>query len=69
MFYITAFYRLDTCRPPDGGIPWDRIVMYGERAGLSEDMVDVLVTVIYAMDVPYQKWRAEEARKQQKHKA
>jgi len=55
-FYMTAFYRLDTCRSIGmsyGPIPWRDIVMYADREGLDSDLVQLFVYVIRSMDGEY----------------
>lgn len=39
---------------------------YGERAGLSNDMIDAFVLIIRQMDVPYRKWHNDEADRKSK---
>ena len=58
-FYFKAFWDLSTCRQigmGQGPIPWDKMIEYGHVAGLDDDMTDVLVGVIRAMDAAYLKW-------------
>lgn len=68
-FYLRAFGELDTCRSEGAGlgkIPWTAIVQYGDRAGLSPDMVDNLVLIIRMMDGTYRKWQDAEAKRLEK---
>lgn len=65
-FYINAFRLLSTERQIGmelGEIPWSKIVEYGCRAGLDQDMVDALVFIIREMDGAYLDWMQKEASK------
>ena len=64
-FYIRAFWELSSCRQfyivqgvkgahtVLGPIPWDKLVEYGERAGLEPDMMNVFSVVIRELDEFY----------------
>jgi hypothetical protein len=56
--YLSAFWELSSCRNFGmgiGPIPWNFIVMYGERKGLDAGMLDVFVYVLRALDEVYLK--------------
>lgn len=57
-FYLQAFRWLSTTRDfgATGPIPWDRIILYGERAGLDSAMMGVFLRVIQELDAEYMKW-------------
>lgn len=68
-FYIRAFWELSSCRDFGsfvGPIPWDKIVMYGERKGLDSAMIEVLEFVIRELDEVYLKDLRELQRQHQK---
>jgi hypothetical protein len=55
-FFIRAFWELSSCRDFGqflGPIPWDKIILYGERKGLDEAMIGVLEVVIRELDEVY----------------
>lgn len=65
-WYIHAFWELSSTRQvgfSPGPIPWHHIVDYGSRAGLDEDMIDVAVRVIRALDHAYLGWVREQDEK------
>lgn len=67
-FYVAAFWELSSCRDFGqfvGPIPWDKIVMYGERKGLDAVMIDVLEVVIRELDEVYLHDLREQRRKEQ----
>lgn len=67
-FYIQAFWELSSCRDFGqfvGPIPWDKIVMYGERKGLDSAMIDVLEVVVRELDEVYLRDLREQRRKEQ----
>ncbi len=43
-----------------GAIPWNRMVMYGECAGLDGPNVRSFVVIIKTMDVSFLAWQDEE---------
>lgn len=77
--YLTAFWELSSCRNFGmgiGPIPWDVMVLYGERKGLDAGMLDVFVYVLRALDEVYlkdlnerQKQDSQEAEREMKRKA
>ncbi len=71
-YWLRAFGELSTCRSSGfgiGAIPWTAIVEYGDRAGLSDNMIDVLVIVIRQMDEAFTTWHdAEQKRRAQASK-
>lgn len=56
-FYLTAFYRLSTCRLHQGdipgNIPWSEIVKYSDRRKLDEDNSLLFEHVLAEMDCAY----------------
>lgn len=70
-FYMTAFWRLCTCRPGGmdlGAIPWDRMRDYARDHGLDEDTTEAFYTVIGEMDAAYLQWHADERERNKKKK-
>lgn len=68
-FYLRAFWDLNTTRQIGmdlGPIPWNRIVEYGERAGLDHDLINPFVRIIRLMDAAYREWNEAEADKRRK---
>ena len=66
-FYLGSFSALSSTRNYElGPIPWDRIVEYGLRAGLDDDMIDVFVVLLRAMDAGYLEYAASELDRQRK---
>ena len=59
---MRAFDELSTCRNFNSIIPHSDIIAYAGRAGLDDDLADVLIAVVRAMDVVFRKW-AERQRK------
>ena len=71
-FYIRAFWELSSCRDFGqfiGPIPWDKIVLYGERKGLDSDMINVLEVVIRELDEVYLRDLREQRRSEQERSA
>lgn len=65
--YLEAFWELSSCRNFGmgiGPIPWNFIVMYGERKGLDPGMLNVFVYVIRALDEVYLKDLNDDRRKE-----
>ena len=61
-FYLAAFSELGTCRQfgfSAGPIPWDRIILFGEKAGLDNEMIPIFVRVIRAMDAAWLTWQGK----------
>lgn len=46
-----------------GPIPWDKVVAYAERAGLSPEMQRVFEDVIFALDEVWGDWAEKERNK------
>lgn len=62
---MRAFWELSSTRQFGqvvGPIPWDMIVLYGERAGLSLDMQRVFEEVVRELDEKYLEHCREEQR-------
>ena len=71
-FYLAAFWELSSCRDFGqfiGPIPWDKIVLYGERKGLDSDMITVLEVVIRELDEVYLSDLREQRRAEQDRSA
>lgn len=71
-FYIRAFWELSSCRDFGqfvGPIPWDKIILYGERKGLDSDMINVLEVVIRELDEVYLRDLREQRRSEQERSA
>lgn len=71
-FYIRAFWELSSCRDFGnflGPIPWDKIILYGERKGLDEAMIGVLELVIRELDEVYLRDLREQRRAEQERAA
>jgi hypothetical protein len=65
-FYLSAFYELSTCRRYGnviGPIPWNRIVQYGDRKQLDEEVCDAFVYIIREMDSSYISWYSKQEKK------
>lgn len=65
-FYVTAFWRLSTCRQigmSTGPIPYTAIQDYAEKAGFDSYMCEVFVAAIYAMDNAFEEHKAEQRAK------
>ena len=65
-FFLKAFWDLNTCRSTGmgiGPIPWDKIVQYGSYAGLDDDMIEPLVSIIREMDAEYLLWHSDATEK------
>lgn len=63
--YMTAFYRLSTCRQVGmgvGPIPWNFIAEYARMQELDQDHTDALFYHIEAMDSVFLKWSARETK-------
>lgn len=68
-FFLRAFKELSTCRQigmGPGPIPWDKIIAYGERAGLDEEMLEAFVLIMRQMDGAYLEWQEEERDKKER---
>lgn len=63
-FYYVAYKALQSCRPPDGAIPWTAVMAYAGSKGLAPDLADALWTVISCMDLAERAWRLEEAKQE-----
>lgn len=66
MFYIKAFYDLNTCRSVGmgmGPIPWRDIISYAHFYQLDEDIVEAFVDIIREMDDAFLKWQSDEQEK------
>lgn len=64
--YLEAFDVLSTERSFGNGvgpIPWSKIIFYGERKGLTYDMIEVFDYVIRAMDRAFLQWHADQQEK------
>lgn len=46
-----------------GRIPWTASIQYGYHAGLDDDMIDVFLDVVHALDTEYLAWQSEEAKR------
>jgi hypothetical protein len=74
-FYLAAFRQLSTCRHVGeqiGPIPWVAIVEYARHCRLDDDVADVFVQAIMAMDAGYmedQHRQMEQARREADRKA
>lgn len=67
-FYLESFSALSSTRNYElGPIPWDRIVEYGLRAGLDDDMIDAFVTLVRAMDAGFIEHAVSELDRQRKN--
>lgn len=61
--YLDAFWHLDTMRPMSmglGQIPYDRIVWYFERCGMSGDQLHASAEIVREMDNGFLAWQAAE---------
>ncbi len=66
-FYLGSFWALSTTRNYEfGPIPWDQIVKYGLRVGLDDDMIEVFVILLRAMDAGYLEYMVSELDRQRK---
>lgn len=63
-FFHEAFRDLQTCRAPDGPIPWRDCVAYADRKGLTAETGDLLWTIIRRMDMTERRWRVEELKQE-----
>lgn len=67
---MTAFYDLSTCRQVleqgVGPIPWDKMIIYAEYAGLAVDVTAGFVRVIRAMDMVFMEWYGKKQQKEMK---
>jgi hypothetical protein len=67
-FLIQAFWLLLTEAPMTEGvgfIPWSKCVAYGERAGLTTDVIDKLfIPIMQQMNDVYAKWQLDALKKQ-----
>lgn len=64
IFYLKAFYDLNTCRAGGMGlcpIPWRDIVHYAEFYELDCDIVEAFIDIIRDMDGAYMEWQNDEA--------
>ena len=62
-FYLQAFRDLHTCRQNGmgmGPIPWKDIILYADRYGLDEDLVEPFIHIIRCMDCAYIEWADKE---------
>ena len=53
---MRAFDELSTCWNFNSVIPYSDIIAYADRAGLDDNLADVLIAAVRAMDVVFQKW-------------
>lgn len=59
-FFFIAFRDLQTCRHPDGAIPWTASRLYAQDKGLAPDVADALWIIVHKMDVAERVWRSEQ---------
>src|SRR6185369_1400905 len=57
--FLEAYRDLQTCRAPEGPIPWTAAMDWADRRGLSPELGDVLWGVIWRMDNAERNWRVE----------
>ncbi len=62
MFWV-AFRDLQSCRAPDGPIPWTACMAYADRKRMPADVAMVLWAVIRRLDIVERNWHAEAIRK------
>ncbi len=68
-FWLQSFWNLNTERQYEHGpIPWGRIVDYGVRRGLADDIIDPFVAVVRAMDAGFTEWSAEQIKRERDQK-
>lgn len=67
MFYINAFYDLNTCRQSNGQalgpIPWSDIYQYSLFSGLDNENTRVFIRIIGVMDASFLKRMYEKVKK------
>ena len=66
VFYMKAFYDLNTCRSIGmglGQIPWNVTVEYADRYGLEWDLSEAFVDIIREMDEGFLEWKSSEQEK------
>jgi len=67
VFYLDAWFDLDTCREVGmglGPIPWTAIIDYAREYELQKWHKDIFVSHIKKMDAAYRARKAEEAEKE-----
>lgn len=73
VFYLEAFRSLGTERQigvAQGPIPDSKVIEYGRRAGLDQDVIDgLLVPVVREMDTEYLKWSTEQSERESKQRS
>lgn len=62
--FFEAFRDLQTCRLPDGPIPWTAAIKWAKRRGLSPELTDVLWGVIWRLDNAERSWRVEDLKRE-----
>jgi hypothetical protein len=69
-FFYNAFWELNSCRPPDGLVPWTALSEYSLRHRISD--FDTFTYLIFSMDTEYMEVRSDEferTRKQNEQKS
>ncbi len=59
-FFYIAFRDLQTCRAPDGPIPWDKAMAYADRKELPADVAGALWCIVRKIDNAERSWRLEQ---------
>lgn len=59
-----AYADLQTCRVPDGAIPWTAAREYATHRGLDPDVFDILWAVIKRMDRAERKWHSDNLKRE-----
>jgi hypothetical protein len=63
-FFYNSFWELNSCRPPDGLVPWTAIKEYAVHHRVSD--FDAFTYLIFAMDTEYQGARNDELERSRK---
>lgn len=65
-WFLKAFRNVSTERqrngPSIGPIPWSKVIQYGDRSGLDAEAVDLLWTMVQALDLTYMEWYVDEVK-------
>jgi hypothetical protein len=59
-FFFAAYRDLQTCRTPDGPIPWTAAMAYADRKGLDPDAAEAIWVVVRKLDGTERQWRYEQ---------
>lgn len=59
-FFYGAFRDLQTCRHPDGAIPWTAAREWAKDKRLTPDVAEAVWIVVSRMDLAERRWRYDQ---------